>query len=110
MSSNSLDAVTDSCDEEKGDALAFPPPLTQATKPEGISKNEWKRQLKQKKFEESKDAWRKKMKEKSKEKRKQRRLGDGGGKCVDCRLFVHVTTAENCTYRSTQCVLLACIQ
>ena len=29
---------------------------TQPVKPEGISKNEWKRQLKQKKFEESKAA------------------------------------------------------
>lgn len=27
-------------------------------KPEGVSKNQWKRQLKQKKFEESKVAWR----------------------------------------------------
>eukprot|EP00731_Ephydatia_muelleri_P034609 Em0068g4a len=48
-------------------------------KPEGVSKNQWKRQLKQKKFEESKVAWRKKQKEKRKEKRKQQRLDDGGG-------------------------------
>lgn len=53
------DPTISSCSEVNTEGNAFPLETTQAakTKPEGVSKKQWKRQLRQKKFEESKPAW-----------------------------------------------------
>lgn len=58
--SSSSDPNIGTCNEVKTEAVACLPEAIaiEAIKPEGISKKQWKRQLKQKKFEESKPAWR----------------------------------------------------